>query len=59
MNWFGDYNLNYNFQAPFMPLFGANHIELTDCYHTPSLIFFREQDSMQENTSVAEVFISP
>ena len=39
MMWEGDYHLNYNHEAPFVALFTANHVELTDCYHTPILQF--------------------
>lgn len=35
MDWQGDYHLNYNYEAPFIPLCVANHVELTDCYDAP------------------------
>ena len=35
MGWFGDYHLNYNYEAPFYALTAANHTELLDCYMTP------------------------
>ncbi len=34
-NWKSDYHLNYNYQAPFYSACSSNHVELTDCYHTP------------------------
>lgn len=33
--WRSDYHLNYNYQAPFYAACSSNHVELTDCYHTP------------------------
>ena len=35
MAWFGDYHLNYNYQAPFYPLTSSNHAELIECYMAP------------------------
>ncbi len=35
MAWFGDYHLNYNFEAPFYPLTAANHAEILGCYMAP------------------------
>ena len=35
MGWFGDYHLNYNYEAPFYPLTVCNHTELMECYATP------------------------
>lgn len=35
MGWFGDYHLNYNYQAPFYALSAANHPELIECYSSP------------------------
>lgn len=35
MGWFGDYHLNYNYEAPFYALAACNHAELTDCYASP------------------------
>jgi len=35
MEWFGDYHLNYNYQAPFYALCSANHTELLECYTAP------------------------
>ncbi|MBE6726079.1 MAG: hypothetical protein E7576_12970 [Ruminococcaceae bacterium] len=35
MGWFGDYHLNYNYQAPFYALTASNHPELLDCYMAP------------------------
>ena len=35
MGWFGDYHLNYNYQAPFYALAGSNHPELLECYMSP------------------------
>lgn len=32
MGWFGDYHLNYNYEAPFYPLTVCNHTELMECY---------------------------
>lgn len=37
--WFGDYHLNYNYQAPFYALSSSNHTELTDCYLAPVMDF--------------------
>ncbi len=39
MRWFGDYHLNYNYEAPFYALTASNHTELTDCYMSPLLDF--------------------
>ncbi|MBQ6052688.1 MAG: hypothetical protein IJL30_05295 [Clostridia bacterium] len=33
--WFGDYHLNYNYEAPFYALSSSNHTELVDCYMAP------------------------
>lgn len=33
--WHSDYHLNYNYQAPFYAACSSNHVEFTDCYHTP------------------------
>lgn len=33
--WKSDYHLNYNYQAPFYAACSSNHVEFTDCYHTP------------------------
>jgi len=35
MGWFGDYHLNYNFEAPFYALTASNHPELLRCYFAP------------------------
>jgi len=35
MGWFGDYHLNYNYEAPFYALATANHAELLACYSSP------------------------
>ena len=35
MRWFGDYHLNYNFEAPFYALTSSNHTELMECYCAP------------------------
>ena len=35
MGWFGDYHLNYNYEAPFYALTTANHTELLECYSAP------------------------
>ncbi|MBR5365118.1 MAG: hypothetical protein IK132_02615 [Clostridia bacterium] len=35
MGWFGDYHLNYNFEAPFYALTASNHPELLACYFSP------------------------
>ena len=35
MGWFGDYHLNYNYQAPFYALTASNHPELLACYMAP------------------------
>lgn len=35
MNWFGDYHLNYNYEAPFYGLVSSNHPELIECYASP------------------------
>ena len=35
MNWFGDYHLNYNYEAPFYALTSSNHTELLECYCAP------------------------
>ncbi len=35
MGWFGDYHLNYNYEAPFYALTTANHTELLECYCAP------------------------
>ena len=35
MGWFGDYHLNYNFEAPFYALTASNHPELIGCYMSP------------------------
>lgn len=35
MGWFGDYHLNYNYQAPFYALTSCNHTELLACYCAP------------------------
>lgn len=35
MGWFGDYHLNYNYQAPFYALTSSNHTELLECYMAP------------------------
>ena len=35
MGWFGDYHLNYNFEAPFYALTSSNHPELLECYASP------------------------
>ena len=34
-SWHSDYHLNYNYQAPFYAACSSNHVEFTDCYHTP------------------------
>ena len=39
MKWFGDYHLNYNYEAPFCHLATCNHLELTECYY-PTLNTF-------------------
>ncbi len=39
MGWFGDYHLNYNYEAPFYALASSNHAELTDCYMAPLMDF--------------------
>ena len=39
MGWFGDYHLNYNYEAPFYPLTVCNHLELMECYSTPLIDF--------------------
>ena len=33
--WFGDYHMNYNYEAPFYALAAANHPELLECYASP------------------------
>ena len=35
MGWFGDYHMNYNYEAPFYALTTANHPELLACYNAP------------------------
>lgn len=35
MAWFGDYHLNYNYEAPFYAVTSSNHTELLDCYMAP------------------------
>lgn len=35
MGWFGDYHLNYNYEAPFYALTYSNHCELLECYSSP------------------------
>lgn len=35
MGWFGDYHLNYNYEAPFYALASSNHTELLECYSAP------------------------
>ena len=35
MGWFGDYHLNYNYEAPFYALTTSNHTELMECYAAP------------------------
>ena len=35
MGWFGDYHMNYNYQAPFYALATCNHPELLECYASP------------------------
>lgn len=35
MSWFGDYHLNYNYEAPFYALCSSNHTELLECYTSP------------------------
>ena len=35
--WFGDYTLNYNYEAPFYAAFPTNHIELAESYDKPVL----------------------
>ncbi len=35
MGWFGDYHLNYNYEAPFYALTACNHPELLECYAAP------------------------
>ncbi|MBR4204343.1 MAG: hypothetical protein IKQ92_02600 [Clostridia bacterium] len=35
MGWFGDYHMNYNYEAPFYALTASNHPELLDCYMAP------------------------
>ncbi len=35
MAWFGDYHLNYNYEAPFYAVSSSNHTELLQCYMTP------------------------
>ena len=35
MGWFGDYHLNYNYEAPFYALASSNHPELLECYSAP------------------------
>lgn len=35
MGWFGDYHLNYNYEAPFYALTASNHPELLACYMAP------------------------
>ena len=35
MNWFGDYHLNYNYEAPFCALTSCNHAERMECYASP------------------------
>ena len=35
MGWFGDYHLNYNYEAPFYALTSSNHTELLECYNAP------------------------
>ncbi len=35
MGWFGDYHMNYNYEAPFYALTTANHTELLECYTSP------------------------
>ena len=35
MGWFGDYHLNYNYEAPFYALAASNHPELLECYMSP------------------------
>jgi len=37
--WFGDYHLNYNYQAPFYGLYSSNHIAQANTYHAPILAF--------------------
>ncbi len=34
-SWHSDYHMNYNYQAPFYSACSSNHVEFTDCYHTP------------------------
>ena len=33
--WFGDYALDFNYEAPFYSAFAANHVELADAYDKP------------------------
>lgn len=35
MAWFGDYHLNYNYEASFYALVSSNHTELLECYSSP------------------------
>ena len=35
MGWFGDYHLNYNYEAPFYALTACSHPELLECYSSP------------------------
>ena len=34
-SWHSDYHMNYNYQAPFYAACSSNHVEFTECYHTP------------------------
>eukprot|EP01084_Bolivina_argentea_P005802 10949_1 len=40
--WNGDYTLNYNFEAPYYGVYGANHINIATPYYVPVLQYVKQ-----------------
>ena len=47
--WAGDYHLNYNFEAPFYPIYTSNHAELGECYDYAFLDFVATGKKLSKN----------
>ena len=58
ISWKGDYHLNYNYEAAFYHVCSSNHVELTDCYHSPLTDFIeRGREYSQKHLGTKGVYL--
>ena len=57
--WYGDYHLNYNYQAPYWASFSSNHICLTENYDEPMLAYMEKGKKHAKNIYNCKGIIYP